>query len=140
MPSWAGLWDNVFAQPYAPLNEPGATARGVARLMAPQASKPFAAASAALTGAVVGTAIPGGSASYTQVAARQADGLNLGGAQPIATVVAISGNTTAAQEIQVDQQLLPRFMPPITSAGVECSGYPVDKSGNGGGGKAGTIN
>jgi hypothetical protein len=107
--------------------------------MAPQASKAFGAASAALTGQPVGTLIPPGSAFYTQVQSRIADGATMGGVQPIATVVAISGNTTATQEIQIDQQLLPRFMPPIMQAGVECSGYPVDKSGNGGGGKAGTL-
>lgn len=137
MPSWAGLWDNVFAQPYALLNEPGATARGIARLMAPQANKAFSALSAALTGAAVGLPV---SAGYNQVTARQADGMNMGGQVPITAYVAVNRNTTVADEILIDQQLVPRFMPPVLSAGVETSGYPVDKSGNGGGGKAGTIN
>jgi hypothetical protein len=137
MPSWAGLWDNVFATPYALLNEPGATARGIARLMAPQANKAFSAISSALTGAVVGGPV---NAGYTQVTAKQADGLNMGGKVDVSATTVVNRNTVAADEILIDQQLTPRFMPPITSAGVECSGYPVDKSGNGGGGKAGTIN
>jgi hypothetical protein len=122
------------------LQEPNATARGVARLMSPQGARPIAAAAETLTGAVVGTPIPGGSGAYNQVAAVQADGLNQGGQRPISTYTAVSGNTTNTQHILVDQQLMPRFMSPITSAGVECSGYPVDKSGNGGGSKVGTIN
>jgi hypothetical protein len=140
MPAWAGGWDNMFAQPYALLNEPNATARGIARLMSPQGARMFAAAAETLTGAVVGTPIPGGSGTYTQVTAKQTDGLNMGGIQTISTYTAISGNTTTAQHILVDQQLMPRFAPAPTTPGVETSGYPVDKSGNGGGSKAGTIN
>lgn len=140
MPSWAGGWDNMFGQPYALINEPNATARGVARLMSPQGARALAAAAETLTGAVVGTPIPGGSGAWSQVAALQTDGLNQGGQRPIATYVAVSGPTTQTQHILVDQQLTPRFMPPMTVAGQECSGYPVDKSGNGGGSKAGTIN
>ena len=137
MPSWAGGWDAMFGQPYAPLNEPGATARGVARLMSPQASAAFANVSKTLTGQAVGTPV---SAGYTQVAAIQTDGLNQGGLRPVATYSAVNRNTTIADEILIDQQLTPRFMPPMLVAGQECSGYPVDKSGNGGGSKAGTIN
>jgi hypothetical protein len=138
MPAWAGGWDNQFAQPYALLNEPNATARSVARLMAPQAARGLGAAAEALTGAAVGTPITG-SGSYTQVTAKQTDGLNMGGLQTISVYVAASGPTTTTQHLLVDQQLTPRFMPPMLVAGVETSGYPIDKSGNGGGGKAGTL-
>jgi hypothetical protein len=137
MPSWAGLWDNVFAQPYALLNEPGSTARGVARLMAPQASVAFGNISKQLTGQAVGGPV---SAGYTQVQSVQTDGLNQGGQRPIASYSAVNRNTTITDELLIDQQLTPRFMPPMLQAGIETSGYPVDKSGNGGGGKAGTIN
>jgi hypothetical protein len=129
----------MFGQSYALLNEPNATARGVARLMAPQAARGLGAAAEALTGAVVGTPITG-SGSYTQVTAKQTDGLNMGGLQTISVRVEASGPTTTQQHILVDQQLSPRFMPPMLVAGQECSGYPVDKSGNGGGGKVGTVN
>jgi hypothetical protein len=138
MPAWAGGWDNMFGAPYALLNEPNATARGVARLMAPQGARGLGAAAEALTGAVVGTPITG-AGSYTQVTAKATDGLNMGGLQTISTYVAASGPTTASQHNLVDQQLTPRFMPAMFVAGQECSGYPVDKSGNGGGGKAGTL-
>jgi hypothetical protein len=136
MPSWAGLWDNVHAQPYALTGEPGATARAVARLMAPQGNRLFGSIATALTGAVPGGPVNVG---YTQVQSRVADGATMGGVQPIATYTVVNRNTTATDELQIDQQLTPRFMPPVLQAGIECSGYPVDKSGNGGGGKLGTL-
>lgn len=128
MPSWAGLWDNVFAQPYAPLNEPNSTLRGIARLMAPQALKGQAAVGAALTGQAVGQTA---SAGVAQVTARQADGMNMGGAVPISTTSQVNRPTTAADETLLDAQFNPTFAPAT---------YPPDKSGNGGGSKAGTIN
>jgi hypothetical protein len=140
MPAWAGGWDNVYGAPYALLNEPGAIARGVARLMASQAAKSLAGPAAALTGQAVGSVIPPGSVSYAQVSARQADAANMGGLVLITTRAEITGNTTTTQEIMIDQQLLPRFMPAMAVAGVETSGYPVDKSGNGGGGILNTVN
>jgi hypothetical protein len=45
-------------------------------------------------------------------------------------VVPLRATTNVDKEI-FQAQMTPRFAPPI---------YPVDKSGNGGGGKAGTIN
>jgi hypothetical protein len=137
MPSWAGGWDNMFGQPYALLNEPGSIPRGVARLMAPQAAVAIGNVSKALTGAVVGGPV---NAGYSQVTSKQADGLNLGGKVDVSATTVVNRNTTSADEILIDQQLTPRFMPPITQAGVETSGYPVEKSGNSGGGKTGTIN
>ena len=128
MPSWAGLWDNVFAQPYALLNEPGSTLRGIARLMAPQALRAQGAIGRELTGAAVGAAA---SATVAQVKPQQADGLNLGGLVPIQQTLQVNRSTTAADETTLDAQLNPTFMP---------ASYPVDKSGNGGGGKTGTIN
>ena len=128
MPSWAGLWDNVFAQPYALLNEPGSTLRGIARLMAPQAVKGQSQVAITLTGQAVGQTATAGVA---QVTARQADGLNMGGQVPISTTSQVNRVTTAADETLLDAQLNPTFAPAT---------YPPDKSGNGGGNKAGTIN
>jgi hypothetical protein len=105
--------------------------------MASQASKYFSAVSTALTGAAPGLPV---NAGYTQVASKQADGLNLGGKVDIATYTVVNRTTTPTDEIQIDQSLTPRFMPPVLSAGVETSGYPVEKSGNSGGGMLGTIN
>jgi hypothetical protein len=139
MPSWAGGWDNapVSPAPYALMNEPGATARSVARLMAAQGNKYFGSLAAALTGAVPGGPV---NAGYTQVAALQTDGLNQGGQRPVSTYVVVNRNTTVADEIMIDQQLLPRFMPVVLTAGVETSGYPVEKSGNSNLGRTGTVN
>jgi hypothetical protein len=128
MPSWAGLWDNVFAQPYALLNEPSAAARGLARIMFPTAQRDVGAAMVALDGVA-----PGANATATQsyVTARQADGLNMGGQVPISATTLINRATTAADVVALNRIYQPTFAPAI---------YPVDKSGNGGGGKAGTIN
>jgi hypothetical protein len=104
--------------------------------MAAQGNRYFGAIAAALTGQAPGAPV---SAGYTQVASRVADGATMGGVQPIVSYSVVNRNTTAADEIMVDLQLLPRFMPPMLQAGVETSGYPLDKSGNGGGGKAGTL-
>jgi hypothetical protein len=138
MPSYSGLFDGVHGQPYAPINEAGAASRGVARLMSPQGNLAFArAADAMTTAAAIGLPIANG--GYTQVAAVQADGMNQGGLRPISTYTFLSGNVTATQLALVDNQLNPRFMPAMSVAGQECSGYPVDKSGNGGGSKVGTL-
>ena len=128
MPSWAGLWDNVFAQPYALLNEPSAAARNLARIRFPTAQRDVGAAMVALDGVA-----PGANATATQsyVTARQADGLNMGGQGPISATTLINRATTAADVVQLNKIYQPTFAPAI---------YPVDKSGNGGGGKAGTIN
>ena len=128
MPSWAGLWDNVFAQPYALLNEPSAAARGVARIMFPVAQRDVGAVMKELDGVAPGaTAL----ATNPQVQARQADGLNMGGQVPIAAQTLINRATTAADVVQLNRQYQPTFAPTT---------YPADKSGNGGGGKTGTIN
>ena len=130
MPSWAGLWDNVFAQPYALLNEPSAAARSVARIMFPTAQRDVGAVMKELDGVA-----PGATALATQayVTARQADGLNMGGAVPISNTTLINRATTAADVVQLNRQYQPTFAPALNA-------YPVDKSGNGGGGKTGTIN
>lgn len=128
MPNWAGGWDHVFSQPYALLNEPDATLRGIARLMAPQAQKGRGEIAVELTGSAVGAAA---SASVAQVAPRQADGMNLGGLVPIVQTVAVGRPTEAADAAILDAQFQPTFAPTT---------YPVDKSGNGGGGMLGTVN
>ena len=128
MPSWAGLWDNMHGQAYALLNEPGSTLRGIARLMAPQAVKGQGAIGTTLTGQPVGA---NAIAIVTQVKSQQADGLNLGGLVPIANQVGVNRATTTADEQLLDAQLNPTFAP---------ANYPVEKSGNSGGGILGTVN
>jgi hypothetical protein len=55
----------------------------------------------------------------------------MGGLVPVQQTVVINRNTTAADESILDKQFTPSWAP---------NPYPVDKSGNGGGSKAGTIN
>ena len=128
MPSWAGLWDNVFAQPYALLNEPGSTLRGIARLMAPQALKAQSQIGITLSGQAVGA---NATATVAQVKPQQADGMNLGGLVPIQQTSVVNRNTTTADETALDASLNPTFAP---------ASYPVEKSGNSGGGILGTVN
>jgi len=139
MPSWAGLWDNVYGQPYAPIQQATATMRSVARLTASVGGQYFGEIGRALANGV------GANAEYTiaQVKAVQTDGLNQGGLRPIVPFAVVPLHATTITEKEAFQsQMTPYFapMPNPATPYVATSGYPVDKSGNGGGGKAGTIN
>jgi len=139
MPSWAGLWDNVYGQPYAPIQQTTATMRSVARLTASVGGQYFGEIGRALANGV------GANAEYTiaQVKAVQTDGLNQGGLRPIVPFAVVPLHATTITEKEAFQsQMTPYFapMPNPATPYVATSGYPVDKSGNGGGGKAGTIN
>jgi hypothetical protein len=96
--------------------------------MFPEAQRDVGAVMAALNGAAPGAVA---TATLTEVAPIQADGMNLGGQRPIATQTLINRATTAADVVALNRIYQPTFAPAI---------YPVDKSGNGGGSKAGTIN
>lgn len=128
MPAWAGGWDNQFGEPHSLTHQFTATMRGMARLAAPVGGQHFAEVARALANGV------GANTEFTiaQVSARQANGMNQGGLVPIVpyAVVPLRATTNLDKEI-FQAQMTPRFAPVI---------YPVDKSGNGGGGKAGTIN
>lgn len=128
MPSWAGGWDNVFGAPYAPLNEPSAAARGVARIMFPVAQRDVGAVMKALDGVA-----PGATATWNnaQVAPVQANGMNMGGQVPIVNQVVMNRVTTAADVVALNNVYQPTFAPTV---------YPSDRSGNGGGGKVASIN
>jgi len=139
MPSWAGLWDNVYGQPYTPIQQATATMRSVARLTASVGGQYFGEIGRALANGV------GANAEYTiaQVKAVQTDGLNQGGLRPIVPFAVVPLHATTITEKEAFQsQMTPYFapMPNPATPYVATSGYPVDKSGNGGGGKAGTIN
>jgi hypothetical protein len=139
MPAWAGGWDNVFGAPYAPIQQATATMRGVARLMQSVGGQHFGEIGRALANGVGAST----DLSIKQVQAIQADGLNQGGLRPIVSYAVVSiHNTTIVEKEAFQSQMTPYFMPMPTTAlpNVATSGYPVDKSGNGGGGKAGTIN
>lgn len=127
MPAWSGLFDGVYNAPYALLNEAGARLRGVARLFATQDAVAEGEIGVMLTGAAVGQTAQ---ATVKQVQALQADGMNQGGQRVIDTTTVINRVTTSADEARFDAAFQPTFAP---------TSYPADKSGNGGGGKAGTL-
>jgi hypothetical protein len=128
MPSWSGLFDRVHGEPYAFTNQFTAPMRGMARLAASEGGQHFAEVARALANGVGSTTV----LSVAKVAAVQADGLNQGGLRPIAEYFVVPSRATTNIDKEIFQaQMTPRFSPVI---------YPVDKSGNGGGGKSGTIN
>jgi len=113
--------------------------RSVARLTASVGGQYFGEIGRALANGV------GANAEYTiaQVKAVQTDGLNQGGLRPIVPFAVVPLHATTITEKEAFQsQMTPYFapMPNPATPYVATSGYPVDKSGNGGGGKAGTIN
>lgn len=139
MPAWAGGWDNQFGQPYALTLQATSTMRSVARLTHSVGGQHFGEIARALANGVGANT----DLSIKQVAAVQADGMNQGGLRPIATYVVVPLHATTITEKEAFQsQMTPYFMPmPLAATpGVATSGYPVDKSGNGGGGKVGTLN
>ena len=139
MPAWAVGWDNQFGQAYALTNQATSHMRNVARSNASYAGQHFGEIGRALANGV------GANAEYTigQVSARQADGMNQGGKVAIVPYVVVPLHaTTIAEKEAFQAQMTPYFapMPLAATPYVATSGYPVDKSGNGGGGKVGTLN
>ena len=128
MPAWAGGWDHVFGQPHALTLQATSTMRGIARLVNSVGGQHFGEVGRALANGV------GANADLTikQVAAVQAEGMNLGGVRPIATYVVVPLHATTITEKEAFQaQMTPTWAP---------NPYPVDKSGNSGGGFLGTVN
>lgn len=128
MPSWSGLYDGVYGQPYAPLLQFNSIDRTIARLSATQGGTKFGEIASALAAGGVGA---GTVYSYKQVAAVQTDGLNQGGIRPISEYFVVPQRTTTILDREyVQAQFRPTWAP---------NPYPVDKSNNGGGGKLGTL-
>ena len=128
MPAWAGGWDHVYGAPHTLTLQFTATMRSTARLAASVGGQHFMEIGRALANGVGANT----ELSVAQVAPTQADGMNFGGQRPISLyqVVPLRPTTNVDKEI-FQAQMTPRFAPVI---------YPVDKSGNGGGGMAGTMN
>jgi hypothetical protein len=128
MPSWAGGWDNMFGEPYSLTNQFTATMRSTARLAASVGGQHFMEIGRALANGVGANT----ELSVMQVQARQHNSMDMGGKIPIAPYVVVPLRPTTNVDKEIFQaQMTPRFAPVI---------YPVDKSGNGGGGKVGTLN
>jgi len=139
MPAWAGGWDNMFGQPYALTQQATATMRSIARLTASVGGQYVGEIGRALANGVGANA----DLSGKQVQAIQADGMNQGGVRPIGTFVVVPLHATTINEKEAFQSIMtPYFMPmPLAATpNVATSGYPVDKSGNSGGGFIGTVN
>ena len=139
MPAWAGGWDNMFGEPYALTKQATSTMRSVARLMQSYGGQHFGEIGRALANGV------GANAEYTisQVQARQHNNMDMGGKIPIAPYAVVPLHaTTIAEKEAFQAQMTPYFMPTPLAAtpNVATSGYPVEKSGNSGGGFLGTVN
>ena len=139
MPAWAGGWDNMFGEPHTLTKQATATMRGVARLNASYANQAFGEIGRALANGV------GANAEYTiaQVQARQHTNMDMGGKIPIAPYAVVPLHaTTIAEKEAFQAQMTPYFapMPNPATPTIATSGYPVEKSGNSGGGFLGTVN
>jgi len=130
MPAWAGGWDNMFGQPYALTQQGTASMRSVARLTNSVGGQYFGELGRALAAGAIGVSQV--DLKIKQVQAIQADGMNQGGQRPIADFVVWPQRVTTIQDREVFQaQMTPTWAP---------APYPVDKSGNSGGGFIGTVN
>jgi len=128
MATWAGGWDYQFNQPYALINQKNNLAQWMSRLAAHRGKRAFDAVLIALAGAS-----PGANASYSYPlidAVQAVNNYELGGKRTISQKSLINRATTAADVSYVGTIFNPSFAPAT---------YPVDKSGNGGGGKTGTF-
>jgi hypothetical protein len=142
---WAGFWGNA-PNAYTMLYSRSSIERNIARWLAKGGARRLHATMSSLNGAVVGGAV---GRQYARISAPT--GLStpslLGGARAIETVVVVNGVTTAADRTYIQDQVLDPIVeqaPGIVSTGgvgnmpvtvVNNQMYPVDASGNGGGGK-----
>lgn len=130
MPSYSGLYDGVYGQPYALLSntaKKGNTQTQLARLLSRRTygRAAYRELIKELIGAAAGEEAV---ASHSRVRAeRNLLGNDLGGARAIETFTGIERNTTAADETNIEDALSQQTQPT----------YAVDASGNGGGGKLG---
>ena len=128
MPAWAGGWDHVYGEPHSLSNQFTATMRSTARLAASVGGQHFMEIGRALANGVGATT----ELSIMQVQARQHNNMDMGGKIPIAPYAVVPSRPTTIVDKEIFQaQMTPRFAPVI---------YPVEKSGNSGGGMVGTIN
>jgi len=125
MVAWSGLFDNVFTDgPHTLQVNIVPLRRKFTRVAKRKSMKVLNELIQTLNGVVAGsTAL----ATHTRVKARQALELDLGGVQPIETVNLINRVTVAGDQTLINATLTEQRDPT----------YPVDLSGNGGGGKLG---
>lgn len=130
MPSWSGFWDNEGGAPYAPLGSVVNKEDAYDKLAVMLANRTYSHAALrelmySLIGGNVGDPA---SASHKRVTAVQDLTANMqGGARTIESYLDINRVTTSADITRIQAALRQSTKPT----------YPVDRSGNGGGGKGG---
>ena len=139
MPAWAGGWDGTFGEPHKLTNQATSHMRNVARSNASYGGQHFGEIGRALANGV------GANAEYTiaQVQARQHNHMDMGGKIPIVPYAVVPLHATTIAEKEAFQSQMTHYFAPMPNPAtptVATSGYPVDKSGNSGGGFLGTPN
>jgi len=125
MPAWSGLFDNEFTDgPHTLQVNIVPLRRKMTRVMKRKSMAVINELMRELNGAAAGDAAL---AQHVRVQARQGLGLDAGGVQPIETVDLLNRVTAAADVTAIETMLTEQRDPT----------YPVDASGNGGGGKLG---
>jgi hypothetical protein len=128
MPAWSGLYDYRHSTPYALTNSRNAIQTQIAKVFEKYGMQAQSALAIALNGASAG-----GTATRTRTrveAIPDVGAFVLGGKRNIVTETIINRVTTTADKDALNTLYNGVFAP---------TSYPVDKSGNGGGGKVGTL-
>lgn len=128
MPAWAGLWDSVHAQPYAPISQRMTLPRRVGMAYQRDGMQELRALGKTLNGAAAGSTA---TAAVRKVEAVQSQAsLGLGGKRNVVSRTIINRATTATDKNNIDAIYDAKFAPTT---------YPADRSGMGGGGKVSTL-
>jgi hypothetical protein len=128
MPAWQGLWDDVHRQTYTLLNQRTQLQRVISNALEKLGSQTTSTLAIALNGIA-----PGGTALRTRsrvMATANTSAFDLGGRRTIETQTLINRATTTADRDALNTMFNNVYAP---------SPYPVDRSGNGGGGKVGSL-
>jgi hypothetical protein len=130
MPTYSGLWNTVHGDNYSLQSGRNPLERQIGRILR-KGTISLTRLNKVIDTIAAGTSIAGGAAvTYKRITATADPGnpVTQGGVVPIQTVTTISASssTTAADATKIDQ---------IVGFTAKPSAYPVDKSGNGGGGK-----
>jgi hypothetical protein len=128
MPSWSGLFDGVHGQSYTLTNSRSALQREISNVFEKFGGQVDSALAIALCGAA-----PGATATRTRSRIRRdaaSNNFDLGGRAIIETQTMINRTTNAADRTALQLMFNNVYAPTV---------YPIDRSGNGGGGKAGSL-
>lgn len=128
MAGYSGLWDGHYNTPHSLLANDLTLRKKISRILRKPGARKLKELMLELNGAAAGAPA---AASYKRVAAEaNFSPASNGGVRTIETVTVINRNTNAADEAAIDTMLNQKFA-------LSPSQYPVDESGNAGGGKLG---